>query len=679
MAIKIYEQFAPFANPADGDYPQGSFKNDSIPGAEDGTPLDAVWANDYTGFDAELFAQAGIVPSGQPDKLGSSQRVEAIKLLEKEASKVTKSGGGSVQDFIDNTDQVYTRTFANVDTMLAFNGLVVGQSVKTLGYYDANDGGGAEYLISDTSNFASILLSGGKYANIIGSKITTRQMGLFAGSVVNPTINNYIWLPQVNHVVVEDALKAVKIGTGVTEIAQVNMKADCTLEFLDGASLTMQGNTEDYYRMISIEGGRGRLWTADASVPDPKINVKIINPVLYGDRDSVIGAGEYGNGILIYNAENVVVTNPTCYDMFGDGIGIGADAGRVCKNIQILGKSHNERCRRQGISVGACEDLYIEYLYAKDIDGTAPFSAIDFETNNELSWLKNCHVGRIYAENCYRALLVARTGASGATISVGEIETNQYGYTGKYYGEIEIHNLAGYDASVTVGSLVSRGATNKNILYFWDTGAGHNFTLGECKVIDFNKTEYSHKTSLVLYENHVGPITSPELISTGMINMIEPRYTLNSLDFVHMNLTGEADPDEFNNVKIPITNPANRDSNGTYLKNTRYKNSIIGGFNFERPAANLNNYTAGDKIILDNPKTGHRYNTSVFDMIIVNNPKGNQFYINYAYYQDYTLSTTYAYVTQLVPNLLYNITGFTGYITMNHTAKTISFHKVTIV
>lgn len=87
MAIKIYEQFAPFANPADGDYPYGSIKNDSIPGAEDGTPLDAVWANDYAGTDAELFAQAGIVPNGQPDKLGASQRVEAlIKIITGRAS-----------------------------------------------------------------------------------------------------------------------------------------------------------------------------------------------------------------------------------------------------------------------------------------------------------------------------------------------------------------------------------------------------------------------------------------------------------------------------------------------------------------------------------------------------------------------------------------------------------------
>src|SRR5690606_5331207 len=102
MAIKIYEKFAPRANPADGDYPYGSIKNESVPGAKDGTPLEAEWGNDYAGADAELFAQAGIVPSGQPDKLGASQRVDAIKQLEKAASNVTNVGGGSVQDFIDD-------------------------------------------------------------------------------------------------------------------------------------------------------------------------------------------------------------------------------------------------------------------------------------------------------------------------------------------------------------------------------------------------------------------------------------------------------------------------------------------------------------------------------------------------------------------------------------------------
>lgn len=129
MAIKIYEQFKPFANPADGDHPYGSFKNDSIPGAEDGTPLDAVWANDYAGTDAELFAQAGIVPSGQPDKLGASQRVDAIKQLEKAASKVTKTGGGSVQDFI-NKSQTMRHTVAEAKTL----NFIEGQEVYITDY-----------------------------------------------------------------------------------------------------------------------------------------------------------------------------------------------------------------------------------------------------------------------------------------------------------------------------------------------------------------------------------------------------------------------------------------------------------------------------------------------------------------------------------------------------------------
>lgn len=81
MAIKIYEKFAPRANPADGDYPYGSIKNESVPGAKDGTPLDAVWGNDMVGFTDALLDEAGIVPNGNPDTVGASQRVDAIKLL----------------------------------------------------------------------------------------------------------------------------------------------------------------------------------------------------------------------------------------------------------------------------------------------------------------------------------------------------------------------------------------------------------------------------------------------------------------------------------------------------------------------------------------------------------------------------------------------------------------------
>lgn len=163
MAIKIYEQFAPFANPADGDYPYGSIKNDSIPGAEDGTPLDAVWANDYAGSDAELFAQANIVPNGQPDKKGASQRVDAIKLLEKEASKITNADGGSVQDFIDAQ---YT-TVAELATGKFHVGQYVRLIDRAIGLFLLQSGGIADgYGILDAGNGNTAVL---QHNNVISA------------------------------------------------------------------------------------------------------------------------------------------------------------------------------------------------------------------------------------------------------------------------------------------------------------------------------------------------------------------------------------------------------------------------------------------------------------------------------------------------------------------------------
>lgn len=117
MAIKIYEKFAPRANPASADYPYGSIKNESVLGAKDGTPLDAAWGNDYAGFDAALFAEAGITPSGQPDKLGASQRVDAMV-------------------------NMFGITFKTVADMKAATSLKDGQRVIWQGYYSQSDGGG---------------------------------------------------------------------------------------------------------------------------------------------------------------------------------------------------------------------------------------------------------------------------------------------------------------------------------------------------------------------------------------------------------------------------------------------------------------------------------------------------------------------------------------------------------
>ena len=48
--INLESKFSPRVNPADAIYPFGSIKDNTSPGANDRTPLSAVWGNDWEGF-----------------------------------------------------------------------------------------------------------------------------------------------------------------------------------------------------------------------------------------------------------------------------------------------------------------------------------------------------------------------------------------------------------------------------------------------------------------------------------------------------------------------------------------------------------------------------------------------------------------------------------------------------
>lgn len=73
-----------------------------------------------------------------------------------------------------NVIKVYNTTVE----MLNDNKLKNNQKVKTLGYYEINDGGGAEFIISNVNNLFSINTSNNLFANIIiNNKINVKQMG----------------------------------------------------------------------------------------------------------------------------------------------------------------------------------------------------------------------------------------------------------------------------------------------------------------------------------------------------------------------------------------------------------------------------------------------------------------------------------------------------------------------
>lgn len=73
-----------FQNPT-ADHPQGAFKNRSAPGAQDGSYLEADWANDWDGFFSRLLTAAGVSANGNVDSATNSQYYDALVVAIKAA------------------------------------------------------------------------------------------------------------------------------------------------------------------------------------------------------------------------------------------------------------------------------------------------------------------------------------------------------------------------------------------------------------------------------------------------------------------------------------------------------------------------------------------------------------------------------------------------------------------
>lgn len=77
MAIRPEDEYTN-ATAADADYPEGSFKNETVAGLLDGTPFEKAWPNDIYGFLQKLLDVAGITPSGAPDTVLASDYYDSL-------------------------------------------------------------------------------------------------------------------------------------------------------------------------------------------------------------------------------------------------------------------------------------------------------------------------------------------------------------------------------------------------------------------------------------------------------------------------------------------------------------------------------------------------------------------------------------------------------------------------
>lgn len=81
MAINPATRYLGQITPATTNYPYGSARDVSSPGAGDGTPVQQAWVNDQWGFLQALLSAAAITPSGNPDTAVASQYLTALQTL----------------------------------------------------------------------------------------------------------------------------------------------------------------------------------------------------------------------------------------------------------------------------------------------------------------------------------------------------------------------------------------------------------------------------------------------------------------------------------------------------------------------------------------------------------------------------------------------------------------------
>lgn len=78
MAINPNDRYPGQTTAPSADYPYGGARNQSVPGDNTGTPLEADLVNDIFGFQQALLGEAGIVPSGTPETATASQYKDAL-------------------------------------------------------------------------------------------------------------------------------------------------------------------------------------------------------------------------------------------------------------------------------------------------------------------------------------------------------------------------------------------------------------------------------------------------------------------------------------------------------------------------------------------------------------------------------------------------------------------------
>ncbi len=183
----------------------------------------------------------------------------------------------------------------------------------------------------------------------------------------------------------------------------IQLLSNQTIIFQEKGSLQALPTASSQYAVLQCNGIR---------------NVKIMNPVIIGERDGHIGStGEWGMGIFIVGSTNIQVSGGIIKKCWGDGIYVGCfGTNTLSDTIHITGTSI-EDCRRQGISFVGATNVTVEACNFTRIRGTDPQSGVDFESDSSSYPNSNAKVSGNYFKDCRIGVLIGNAYNSNIEIS----------------------------------------------------------------------------------------------------------------------------------------------------------------------------------------------------------------------------------------------------------------------
>ena len=175
----------------------------------------------------------------------------------------------------------------------------------------------------------------------------------------------------INQVAGKGGTVLVPSGTYmINAITSLQLQSNMTF-LMQGATLKAIPNSSGSYQILNI---------------DSVSNVNVIGGTLQGERNNHLGTtGEWGMGIKIMSASNVVISSVISTNAWGDGFYIGSAnngplAGKPSSNIKFCSVIADNN-RRQGMSIVAVNGMVVKNSIFTNTNGIDPKDGIDIEPN----------------------------------------------------------------------------------------------------------------------------------------------------------------------------------------------------------------------------------------------------------------------------------------------------------